>query len=152
MSQKKRKSLIKLHRQPGLYLKETGTIKGRGVFCTTAIKPGTVLEVTPAIILNEKATDAVDKTVLVNYTFSTGKVSMRTRRQAKLKNPANASAVVMGMASFCNHCENPNAEIVWEEQDGSLYYILRATRAIPKGTEVCTTYGQTWFEERNIKK
>ncbi len=141
---------VTLDRRPGLYLKDVG-VKGRGVFCTTDIPAGAVLEITPAIILNEKATDQIDKTVLVNYTFSTGNVSMRLRKKAAVKNPENASAVVMGMASFCNHCENPNAEIVWEEREGTLYYILQSTRRIPKGTEICTTYGATWFEERQGK-
>lgn len=144
----KRKKIIKLHRQPGLYIKETGDVKERGVFCTTAIKAGTTLEVTPSIILNEKATDQVDKTILANYTFAAGKISLKMRRAAQVKRPDESSAVVMGMASFCNHGAEPNAEILWEEQGGMLYYMLRATRDIPKGTEICTTYGKTWFEDR----
>ena len=35
---------IILKRKPGLYLKDTGT-KGRGVFCTTAIKKGEELTI-----------------------------------------------------------------------------------------------------------
>ncbi|MBI3441962.1 MAG: SET domain-containing protein-lysine N-methyltransferase [Proteobacteria bacterium] len=139
---------LKLDRKKGLYLRKTGA-KGRGVYCTHSIAAGEVLEVTPAIILNEAATRHVDKTVLVNYTFITGKISRSLRRSACLKRTGLSSSLVMGIASFCNHSENPNAEVEWEERNGTLYYILTATRRIPKNTEICTTYGATWFDDRN---
>lgn len=138
---------IKLDRKKGLYLKDVGH-KGRGVFCTDDIAPGSVLEVSPSIVLNETATRDIDKTILVNYTFVTGSISKRLQKQLHIKKTGNCSSVIMGVASFCNHGEKPNAEIIWEEQDGTIYHTLKATRRIPKGTEICTTYGRGWFKDR----
>lgn len=139
-----------LHRKPGLYLKDTKTAKGRGVFCTHDIEAGEELEVTPALILNDADTELADQSVLLYYTFSTGKLSKSLREKSGIRKLDKTSAVIMGVASFCNHDESPNAEILWEEIDGSLYYTLRATAFIPKGVEICTTYGDSWFSERSF--
>ena len=146
---RKAKKNPELLRKGGLYLKHVEG-KGRGVFCRTAIKKGEELEVTPALILNEKATGHVDETLLMNYTFIFGSLSKSLRQQTGVKLSRNCSCVIMGIMSFCNHDQKPNAEIVWEEIDGTLYYTLQATRAIAKNTEICTVYGDHWFEERNF--
>lgn len=143
-----RNTYPKLDRKKGLYLKDTGTEKGRGVFCTSPIKAGEELEVTAAVVLDDGDTKTADKTLLKNYTFVIGKVSARLRQRMKIKSSQNASSVVMGILSFCNHDKKPNAEILWEEHAGTVYYTLRATRNIPKNTEICTTYGAQWFNQR----
>jgi SET domain-containing protein len=143
-----KKDIMRLDRKKGLYLKNTGA-KGRGVFCLDNIAAGETLEVTPAIVLNETATRHVDKTILLNYSFTTGKISKRLRQRADLKNPHDGSSVVMGIASFCNHAEHPNAEVLWQERGGTVYYVLSATRRIPRNTEICTGYGDSWFGDRD---
>lgn len=142
---KKRK--ISLDRKKNLYLREVPK-KGRGVFCTTDIRAGEILETSPAIILNEKDTTNIDTTILVNYTFVMGGISKKLRQNHKVRNPANGSSVIMGIASFCNHGEEQNAEIIWQEDQGTLYYMLKATKKIPKNTEICTSYGAGWFDDR----
>ena len=147
MTRRKKKN-PNLERKKGLYLKHVGH-KGRGVFSRTAIKRGEVLEMTPAVILNNAATKLTDKTILNNYDFIIGNISKAMRKAAGVKDVRDASCVIMGLMTFCNHDEEPNAEILWEEIDGTLYYSLHATRAIPKNTEICTTYGSTWFKDRH---
>ncbi len=142
---KKKKIILK--RNQHLYLKDTG-LKGRGVFCLKDIRAGEILEVTPSLILNEAATNRVEKTLLANYTFAAENLPKRILKRKKIKRASHSSAVVMGIASFCNHDEKSNAEILWEEQGGTLYYSLRATRRIPRNTEICTTYGKGWFDDR----
>lgn len=137
-----------LSRIEGLYLKHTGSVKGRGVFCTKAIKKGDVLEVTPALLLNEDETNTVDDTHLVNYTFVVGDIPTKVKKKAGILQTDNASSVLLGVMTFCNHDEKPNAEIHWEEEDGTVYYSLIATRDIKKNTEICTTYGEGWFDDR----
>lgn len=133
-----------LDRKKGLYLKKTKA-KGRGVFCVNNIKAGEILEVTPALLLDEEETMMADKTLLRDYTFTIGRVPKRLG----LKNPNNASAVVMGILAFCNHSSEPNAEIIWEERNNTVYYALKATRAIARDTEICTSYGDGWFMDRD---
>lgn len=136
-----------LNRKQGLYLKPAGK-KGRGLFCRQKIKKGEVLETTPALILDTKATNLAGPTIINDYTFMIGEISKPAQKRARITNLANASAIVMGILAYCNHDEAPNAEIVWEEQGQTLYYILRATKDIPKHTEICTSYGEGWFEDR----
>lgn len=136
-----------LHRKGGLYLQDAGH-KGRGVFCTTGIKAGEVLEVSPALILDETDTDQIEDTILCNYVFEVGDIPPAVRKRYGIAKTGACSAAIMGVASFCNHDEHPNATIEWEEIDGTLYYSLRATRAIPKGKEICTSYGDGWFDDR----
>jgi len=144
------KNAPRLDRKKGLYLKDAGP-KGRGVFCHGDIKKGEELEVTPAVILNERQTGIVDRTPLQQYTFVVGKVSQKIRKHLGLRDHANASAVIMGLMTFCNHSRKPNAEIVWEEHGGTIYYTLQSTRRIPKGDEICTSYGNGWFKQRKAK-
>ena len=141
--------IIALNRKPDLYIKYAGK-KGRGVFCATDIRKGEILEVTPALILDSKETDFVDKTALLNYTFSVDKISKAALKQAGIKSNKGTSAVVMGMTSFCNHGtpEEQNADVSWQEDSGTVYYVLTAIKKIPRNTEICTSYGEGWFEER----
>lgn len=131
-----------LDRKPGLYLKHVPG-KGRGVFCRTAIAEGEALEVTPGLFLDLEETEIADETRLVDYTFFTD--------DADSGEEAEGSNVIMGIMTFCNHGLVPNAAIEWEkseDENNTVYFTLRATRDIPPDTEICTTYGEGWFEER----
>lgn len=142
-----RVKIVPLDRKKSLYLKHTES-RGRGVFCRETIRKGEVLETTPTIVLNERETDRTLKTFLGDYIFGLGRVSKEKLRVCGIKNIDDASCVIMGITSFCNHAKNPNAEVIWEEKDGTLYHILVARRSIPKDTEICTDYGRGWFDDR----
>ena len=142
-----RTKINKLPRRKGLYLKDAGP-KGRGVFCTEDIRAGETLEITPALILNDADTELVSGRMLNQYTFKIGKIGKSLQARAGIKDTTEASAVVMGVMAFCNHDRKPNAEILWAVEGGVLYYYLEATKRIPKGDEICTTYGAGWFSER----
>lgn len=138
---------IFLGRKDGLYLADAGH-KGRGVFCTSDIRKNESLERSPALLLDDGDTRRVDDTILSNYVFTVGSVSKKLRTVVNIKKPDDACAVIMGVATFCNHDEHPNATIEWEEIDGTVYYTLRALRAIKAGHEIVTSYGDTWFDDR----
>lgn len=139
-----------LDRKSSLYLKMTKT-KGRGVFATKDIRKGEILEATPTLILNEKETDLVQKTILRDYIFTLGKVSPRLKKLLKITKLDDGCCVILGVATFCNHDEEPNAEIQWEEVDGTVYHTLRALKAIKKNTEICTSYGEGWFDDERTQ-
>jgi tRNA-specific adenosine deaminase 3 len=136
-----------LDRRSGLYLKHVEG-KGRGLFCVDPIAEGEELETTPAIILNKDDNAAIEETILNNYAFTTGNISKKIKEPLGIKKLSDTSCIVMGIASYCNHDQDHNAEVVWEENDSSLYYVLRAVKDIPAHTEICTTYGDDWFENR----
>jgi SET domain-containing protein len=137
----------KLDRKKNLYLEDAGH-KGRGVFCSEDIRKGEVLEITPTIILNEAATEAIEGTILADYVFKIGGISKTLRKQAGIKNISKCCGAIMGITSYFNHSETPNAEVEWEEHNGTLYHQVRALRSIPKNTEICTSYGGGWFDDR----
>ncbi len=139
---------VLLDRKQNLYLKNTAR-KGRGLFCSDSIAAGEELEFTPALILHEQDNLRAEKTILNNYVFTTGKISKKMQTELRIKKPAKTSCIVMGIASYCNHDETPNAEVVWQERNGTLYYILQATADIPPDTEICTSYGDDWFDNRD---
>lgn len=138
-----------MDRKKGLYLADAGH-KGRGVFCTSDIKKGEVLEITPTIILNESETNTIEDTLLANYVFQIGSISKSLRNRLGIKDIKKCCGVIMGIISYCNHAEEPNAEVEWEEHNGTLYHQVRALRDIPKNTEICTSYGAGWFEDRKL--
>ena len=138
---------IKLDRKKGLYLADAGH-KGRGVFCATDIKKGEVLEWTPTLILNDKESADIEDTTLANYVFQIGGISKSLRKKLKIKNIKDCTGVIMGIISYFNHDEKPNAEIEWEEHNGTLYHYVKALKNIPRNTEICTSYGKTWFKDR----
>lgn len=142
-----KKDIYTLDRKKGLYLKQT-TTKGRGVFCISDIAEGEILEVSPAILLDEIATAHADKTILHDYKFKVGEFSHSQRALFRIETPKKSCCIVMGVMAFCNHDENPNADIFWEEDETTVYHFLEATRRIPKNTEICTNYGRGWFTKR----
>lgn len=139
---------VKLQRNAHLYLRQTPA-KGRGVFCTRDIRKGEAIEMTPALVLNKRETDLVQKTILRDYIFTLGAISKKLRQRVGITKLDDACCIIMGVLTYCNHDEKPNAEIVWEEHDGTLYHTLKATRTIPKNTEICTSYGKGWFDDRD---
>ncbi len=144
------KKYPRLNRKIGLYLKDSGA-KGRGVYCDHDIRRGETIEVTASLLLNEADTRRIDRTLLGHYNFLTGQVSKQLRERKRITKSSEASCVILGIISFCNHSKNPNAEVYWEEKHGTLYHSLKARRRIPKHTEICTTYGRTWFSDRKKK-
>lgn len=141
------KDIYKLDRKKGLYLQQTAA-KGRGVFCDGDIEEGEIIEISPALPLDGQATAHVDKTILYDYKFKMGALSESQRALFYIDDPKKSCCIVMGLMSFCNHSENPNADIFWEEDEGTAYHFLEATQRIPKNTEICTNYGRGWFAKR----
>ncbi len=142
-----RKDIYALDRKKGLYLKQTRA-KGRGVFCVSDIEEGEIVEISPALVLDEGATAYAEQTILHDYKFKIGDLSHRQRALFRIATPEKSCCIVMGMMAFCNHDENPNADIFWEEDEGTAYHFLEASRRIPKNTEICTNYGRGWFSKR----
>lgn len=141
-----RQKFVFLNRKPGLYLKKAGH-KGFGLFCEQDIAADEELEITPALVLKDDDSLQASETILNDYVFRIGDVSAALRKRIGIEDHDAASAVVMGIASYCNHDDDaPNAEVIWEEHGGALYYTLRATKNITAGVEICTSYGAGWFD------
>lgn len=96
--------------------------KGRGVFSTTNIKRGDLIEMSPVIVLTLEEKDVICQTVLSEYFFEWGK----------------EGAIGLGFTSLYNHSDTPNAEYLPVMSERSI--IINAIKDIPAGEEICINY------------
>jgi hypothetical protein len=136
---------------------------GRGVFTTTAIPSGTIIDISPVLILppNENRSH-IEKTVLYHYTYnwpittsspptestishddepSTAKEpeSSSSSRQFK-PTKINTQAVVFGLGSLFNHSSRAQ-NVGWRRDLERHVIVYTALRDIPAGDELCISYG-----------
>lgn len=132
----------------GLYLKNVAG-KGRGVFCTSDIKAGEVLEIAPLMALGKEDTECIKLTKLNEYVFSLHDVAPELLPGGTAE---GGSGVGMGLMSYCNHLHTPNA-VENTLNDGFAPCLeLRALKDIPKDTEICVDYGIDWFVKQKLWK
>ncbi len=146
-----RKKLTVVGQRPGLYL-NTVMDKGRGLFCADDIKAGEVLEVTPVMVFPEKDTPLLAATLLRDYCFSAAALPEAHLARFGIADPSKAIALIMGMASYCNHLSVPNAETQFKVEGLTTLCSLIAVKDIPKDHEICINYGIAWFGSRKLIK
>jgi uncharacterized protein len=123
--------------KPYLYIQKTKE-KGRGVFTNEPIPAGTVIEVSPVLVLSNSDTGIVDKTKLHNYIFLWG---VRETR----------SCIALGFCSIYNHAYEPNCE--YEMDFDAETMAIKTRRNIKKGEELSINYNgdvedksDVWFD------
>ena len=106
-------------------------LKGRGLVATEDIPARTEIVTCPVIVYDDTDAGRISKTRLGDYNFRFGE------RQ-------NRACIILGVISLCNHADEPNAEIVCDED--ALMVSLVATRPIGAGEEICIRYRRPlWF-------
>jgi SET domain-containing protein len=94
----------------------------RGVFATRDIRKGTLMEVTPMLVLPAKEWKYLEKTLFAHYVFEYGK----------------SVAFAVGITSFLNHSYTPNARY-WIDEDERTIDVV-ALRKIRKDEEITINY------------
>ncbi len=113
---------------------------GRGVFTTKNIPAGTVLEISPVLVLTAKERKAIETTKLFHYVFEWGK----TRKQC---------CVAFGNISMYNH--DYDANCIYEmDFDGKTMTIM-TVKKVSKGEELFINYNadpedktKVWFDTK----
>lgn len=106
--------------------------KGRGIVATQALLTGAIIEVAPVSILEAEERDIVRRTSFFKYSF-VQPVEYSQDKYVK-------GYIVFGLASLCNHDENPNSRIDWVENEIGIWSHLIAQREIHPGEEITLRY------------
>ena len=117
---------------------KTSPKKGRGIFTSKSIKKGTVLEISPVIVLTEKERATIEKTLLFHYIFEWG-------------NDKKKAAMALGYVSMFNHSYSANCEY---EMDYKLKTMtIKTVCDVKKGEELFINYNadpndktKVWFD------
>jgi uncharacterized protein len=108
---------------------------GRGVFTSEDIEKGTIIEVSPVIVLSKEERGLVDKTVLHDYIFEW--------EAAKAQ-----ACMAMGYVPVYNHAYRSNCE--YEMDFEELTITVRTVRDIAKGEELFINYNGDWDDVRPV--
>lgn len=111
---------------------------GRGVFTAKKIPAGTVIEISPVIVLSSTDRIAVEGTLLYNYIFEWGK----SKKQGGLG---------LGYTSMYNHAYRANCD--YEMDYLHRLITIRTVKPVMKGEELCINYNaepdsdkKVWFK------
>ncbi|WP_328515381.1 SET domain-containing protein [Halobacillus yeomjeoni] len=121
----------------GLIIKETNRY-GRGVFTTSNIKKGDLIEQSPVIEVPSSERRFINRTVLSNYFFNWGVTN-------------NEVAIALGYGSLFNHSYDPNA---WFKNNLKAKTVdFYAYKDIQAGEEITVNYNgppedrtPVWFD------
>jgi uncharacterized protein len=119
---------------PDIYVGETGTAKGRGVFANAPIKHHDLVEVAPVIVFRVHALPRIVATILFNW-------------EELAKEEPNTRAIAFGYGSLYNHANPANLRYEADVRARAVKFI--AVRDIAPREELTINYnarggGPTW--------
>lgn len=119
---------------PFLYIAQTDHM-GRGVFTSENIEAGTVVEVSPVIIMNSEERKLLDQTLLHDYIFEWG-------------NDKKRCCMALGNVPVYNHSYESNCEYEMDYEREEI--IIRTVRAIQAGDELFINYNGEWNDPKPL--
>jgi hypothetical protein len=133
---------------PDVYVADTGTAKGRGVFAARAFLAGQTVEIAPVVVFtpgNDELPDSI-KRILFNWGHFVGIPGLR--------------AIALGYGSLYNHDDSSNLNCEANDSQQQLRFI--ALRDIAAGEELTINYDggsarpeghkETWFKRLGVTK
>lgn len=135
---------------PNVYVKDTGTQKGKGVFAARAFSGGETVEIAPVLLFNMHY-NSIPKAIK-NYIFD----------WEMLANKPRTHALALGYGSFYNHNNPANLRYEADAENELIRFI--AVRDIDVDEELTINYSAEggapvsneendngWFEDHKIK-
>ena len=120
--------------KPYLCLNKTEKM-GRGVFTVEKIPEGTVIEISPVIVMSNDDRIHLDKTLLHNYIFEWG-------------HNKNKCCMALGLIPMYNHSYKSNCEYFMDFEEETIF--VKTVKAIEKGEELTINYNGDWNDEKTI--
>ena len=119
---------------PFLYIAQTDQM-GRGVFTAEAIDAGTVVEVSPVIIMSSEERKLLDQTLLHDYIFEWGDDKQRC-------------CMALGNVPIYNHSYESNCEYEMDYEREEI--IIRTVRSVQASEELFITYNGEWNDIKTL--
>lgn len=113
---------------PFLFIAPTKTM-GRGVFTNEDIEPGTMIEISPVVVMSDEERKLLDQTLLHDYIFEWGFNSEQC-------------CMAMGYVPVYNHSYQSNCE--YEMDFVNSLMGVKAVRFIKAGEELFINYNGDW--------
>lgn len=109
--------------------------KGKGVYTGEDLAKGTVLEVSPVIVMSKEERVLLDKTRLHDYIFEWG-------------SKRDQCCMALGYISVYNHSYSSNCEYEMDYDYDTIS--IKTVRAIPAGEELTINYNGTWNNKKKV--
>lgn len=119
---------------PFLYIAQTDQM-GRGVFTAEAIDAGTVVEVSPVIIMSSEERKLLDQTLLHDYIFEWG-------------DDKNHCCMALGNVPIYNHSYESNCEYEMDYEREEV--IIRTVRSVQASEELFINYNGEWNDSKPL--
>ena len=120
--------------KPYLYLDKTANA-GRGVFTRERIPKGTVIEISPVVVMSNEDRIHLDKTKLHDYIFEWGKEK-------------DQCCMALGFIPMYNHHYKSNCEYFMDFDDEIIF--IKTVRAIDKGAELTINYNGDYNDKTKL--
>ena len=120
--------------KPYLFVDQTD-LMGRGVFTRERIPAGTILEISPVIIISLDDRQLIDKTILHDYIFDWGKNNEKC-------------CMALGLIPIYNHSYKSNCEYFMDYEDDTI--MVKTICVIEKGEELYINYNGDWDDETRL--
>jgi SET domain-containing protein len=109
--------------------------KGRGVFTNKKIPAGTVIEISPVIVMSADDRILLDKTTLHNYIFEWGKEK-------------NKCGMALGLIPVYNHSYKSNCEYFMDFEEETM--LIKTVRTVNAGEELTINYNGDWNNGKRV--
>ena len=119
---------------PCLFVAATGNM-GRGVFTSENIAEGTVIEISPVIVMSADERKLLDKTLLHDYIF-------------EWESENGKCCLALGYVSIYNHSYKSNCEYEMDFENEIIK--IKTIRLIKEGEELFINYNGDWNNGKKI--
>lgn len=119
---------------PSIFIARTSSM-GRGVFTSENIEAGTIIEVSPVIVMSKDEREQLDKTVLHDYIFEWG-------------GDKHQCCMAMGYIAVYNHSYTSNCE--YEMDFDKEEMSIKTVRFIKAGEELFINYNGDWNNSKKV--
>ncbi len=120
--------------KPYLFVDHTDSM-GRGVFTSEPIPSGTVVELSPVIVMRMEDRVYLDKTLLHDYIFEWGINK-------------DKCCMALGLIPVYNHSYTSNCEYFMDYEEDTI--MVKTVRDIDKGEELTINYNGDWNDDTTI--